>query len=62
MFKPALDRSEMVSSASLGLLNLQNGNTSEALKLLRRAKVLATKLHDDDYITDINDWISKVEN
>ncbi|KGK32419.1 hypothetical protein JL09_g6920, partial [Pichia kudriavzevii] len=34
----------------------------EALKLLRRAKVLATKLHDDDYITDINDWISKVEN
>lgn len=61
MFKPALEKSEMVSSASLGMIEFQEGNSEEALKNFKRAKVLAYKLNDEDYIADINKWIDEIE-
>ncbi|TID21172.1 hypothetical protein CANINC_003452 [Pichia inconspicua] len=61
MFKPALEKSEMVSSASLGMIEFQEGNSEEALKNFKRAKVLAYKLKDEDYISDINKWIDEIE-
>ncbi|KAG0680367.1 hypothetical protein C6P40_004545 [Pichia californica] len=57
MFKPALEKSEMVSSASLGMISFQSNDYSEALKYFKRAKILAFKLNDQDYINDINSWI-----
>lgn len=61
MFKPALEKSEMVSATSLGMLSHQAGNNAEALKYFKRAKVLAYKLKDNDYIEDINAWISLID-
>lgn len=61
MFKPALDRSEMVSAASLGMLSYNDGNVNEALKYFTRAKVLASKLKDEEYIDDMNEWIDIIE-
>lgn len=60
MFKPALEKSEMVSAASLGMIEFQNGDMVESLKYFKRAKVLAYKVKDQDYITDINRWIDEI--
>ncbi|ODQ44726.1 hypothetical protein PICMEDRAFT_18123 [Pichia membranifaciens NRRL Y-2026] len=62
MFKPALDKSEMVSAASLGMISYQSGFATDALKYFKRAKVLAFRLNDKDYIDDINEWIKLIEN
>ncbi|GAV29243.1 hypothetical protein PMKS-002725 [Pichia membranifaciens] len=62
MFKPALDKSEMVSAASLGMISYQTGFATDALKYFKRAKVLAFRLNDKDYIDDINEWIKLIEN
>ena len=61
MFKPALDKSEMVSAASLGMISYQTGFAIDALKYFKRAKVLAFRLNDKDYIDDINEWIELIE-
>lgn len=61
MYKPALDKSEMVSAASLGMIEFQTGNLDAALKNFKRAKVLAYRLKDEDYITDLNRWIDEIE-
>lgn len=61
MFKPALDKSEMVSAASLGMISYQTGYPTDALKYFKRAKVLAFRLNDQEYVDDINEWIKLIE-
>lgn len=61
MFQPAFDKSEMVSSVGLGLIEMQRGETSTALGHFRRAKTLAVKLRDEDYISDIAEWIGELD-
>lgn len=60
MFQPAFEKSEMVSSVGLGLIEMQRGEESAALGHFRRAKILAVKLKDEEYITDISKWISQL--
>lgn len=62
MFKPALDKSEMVSTASLGMISYQEGKLNDALNYFKRAKILANKLKDNDYVDDINGWIEIIQN
>jgi tetratricopeptide (TPR) repeat protein len=61
MYKPALDKSEMVSAASLGMISYHDGQLNQALRYFKRAKVLANKLKDEDYIDDMNEWIDLIE-
>lgn len=61
LFKPALDRSEMVSSCGLALIGYQNGHNQDALKYLQRASVLARKLNEKDYLDDITKWMEMIE-
>ncbi|VEU22306.1 DEKNAAC103394 [Brettanomyces naardenensis] len=60
-FRPALDKSEMVSSCGLALIGYQSGDYQDALKYLQRARVLAVRLNAADYLEDISKWIEQVE-
>ncbi|QPG74694.1 hypothetical protein FOA43_002027 [Brettanomyces nanus] len=61
LFKPALDKSEMVSACGLALIGYQSGEYKDALKYLQRARVLASRLNANEYLEDINKWIDQVE-
>jgi tetratricopeptide (TPR) repeat protein len=61
MFKPALEKSEMVSSASLGIISYHTDDMANAMKYFKRAKGLAYKLNDTEYIEDINAWIALLD-
>lgn len=62
MFKPSIEKSEMVSSLSLGIISYQTGSNNEALEYFKRARVLAGRLKDLEYLDDINKWIKLVDN
>jgi len=60
MFKPAIEKSELISHLSLGIIFFKAGSADESLACFKKARVIAGRLKDLEYLDDINKWLDVV--